>query len=46
MRVLTRNIKSVRLHIATQARAVKALNPDVVCLQETKATDDGGFGEE
>ena len=36
MRVITWNINSVRLRINSVKRAVKKLNPDVLCLQETK----------
>ena len=40
MRIVTWNINSVRLRLATLERVVKTLNPDVVCLQETKAIDE------
>jgi exodeoxyribonuclease-3 len=40
VRVVTWNINSVRLRVATLERVVKTLRPDVLCLQETKATDD------
>ena len=36
MRVITWNINSVRLRINSVKRAVKKLDPDVLCLQETK----------
>ena len=38
--VTTWNINSVRLRINLVARFVKAVRPDVVCLQETKCRDD------
>tara|TARA_B100001109_G_scaffold246627_1_gene235543 strand:+ start:42 stop:848 length:807 start_codon:yes stop_codon:yes gene_type:complete len=36
MRVITWNINSVRLRINSVKKAVKKLNPDILCLQETK----------
>ena len=39
MRVITWNINSVRLRIGLIDRLNKEQNPDVICLQETKATD-------
>src|ERR1700730_8747285 len=36
----TWNINSVRLRIDLVARFLKAVRPDVVCLQETKCPDD------
>jgi len=39
MRVITWNINSVRLRINLVDRFNKEQNPDVICLQETKATD-------
>src|SRR5882757_6314913 len=36
----TWNINSVRLRIDLVARFVKAVRPDVICLQETKCPDD------
>ncbi len=39
MKIVTWNINSVRLRLDNLARVVKALNPDVICLQETKAED-------
>ena len=36
MRVITWNINSVRLRINSVKRVVKKINPDVLCLQETK----------
>ena len=36
MRVVTWNINSVRLRIKSVRRVVKKLNPDILCLQETK----------
>jgi exodeoxyribonuclease III len=38
--VTTWNINSVRLRIDLVARFVKAVRPDVLCLQETKCADD------
>src|ERR1700731_3609781 len=34
------NINSVRLRINLVAKFLKAANPDVICLQETKCPDD------
>jgi len=36
----TWNINSVRLRIDLVARFIKAVRPDVLCLQETKCPDD------
>ena len=38
--VTTWNINSVRLRINSVARFIKAVRPDVLCLQETKCPDD------
>src|SRR3974390_1840049 len=38
--VTTWNINSVRLRIGSVARFVKAVRPDILCLQETKCPDD------
>src|SRR3954468_24589412 len=38
--VTTWNINSVRLRINLVARFLKAVRPDVLCLQETKCPDD------
>jgi len=38
--VTTWNINSVRFRINLVARFVKAIRPDVLCLQETKCTDE------
>src|SRR5437588_1794149 len=38
--ITTWNINSVRLRIDGMARFVKAVRPDVLCLQETKCPDD------
>src|SRR2546428_10908062 len=38
--ITTWNINSVRLRIEGMARFVKAVRPDVLCLQETKCPDD------
>ena len=34
------NINSVRLRINLVARFIKAVRPDILCLQETKCPDD------
>jgi exodeoxyribonuclease-3 len=39
MKVMTWNINSVRLRAQLVLKAIKALDPDVVCLQETKSPD-------
>jgi Exonuclease III len=36
MRVVTWNINSVRLRINSVQKVVKKLNPDILCLLETK----------
>ena len=38
--ITTWNINSVRLRIDQVAKFVKAVRPDVLCLQETKCPDD------
>jgi exodeoxyribonuclease-3 len=38
--IATWNINSVRLRIDSVARFIKAVRPDVLCLQETKCPDD------
>src|SRR5205085_3202817 len=38
--IATWNINSVRLRIDTVAKFIKAVRPDVLCLQETKCPDD------
>jgi exodeoxyribonuclease-3 len=40
LKITTWNINSVRLRINLVARFVKAVRPDVLCLQETKCPDD------
>jgi len=40
MRIVTWNINSVRLRLPLVAQLTKAVAPDVLCLQETKANDD------
>src|ERR1700694_5811682 len=40
LKVTTWNINSVRLRINLVARFVKAVRPDILCLQETKCPDD------
>tara|TARA_B100000886_G_scaffold339929_1_gene307000 strand:- start:1168 stop:1953 length:786 start_codon:yes stop_codon:yes gene_type:complete len=40
MRIITWNINSVRLRIPALAKVCAILDPDVVCLQETKVPDD------
>src|SRR5262249_35205780 len=38
--VTTWNINSVRLRINLVARFIRAVRPDIICLQETKCPDD------
>src|SRR5262249_21435744 len=38
--VTTWNINSIRLRIGLVARFIKAVRPDILCLQETKCPDD------
>ena len=49
LRVATWNINSLRLRLPLLARLTEALDPDVICLQETKVPDElfpvGGPGE-
>jgi len=45
MRIVTWNINSLRLRLPLVERLVGALNPDVLCLQETKV-EDGLFPHE
>ncbi len=40
MRICTWNVNSVRLRVDHIRRLVAAARPDVICLQETKVTDD------
>ena len=40
MRILTWNINSLRLRLASLERLTSALAPDIVCLQETKVPDE------
>jgi exodeoxyribonuclease-3 len=40
MKIVTWNINSVRLRLSNLGRVVEELDPDVICLQETKAHDD------
>ena len=40
MRLLTWNINSVRLRLPLLEKLVKAENPDIICLQETKCPDE------
>ena len=40
LRIATWNINSVRLRRPLLAELVKALDPDVLCLQETKCPDE------
>ena len=40
MRIVTWNINSVRLRIDLLGKLAKTLEPDVICLQETKVTDE------
>ena len=39
MRIVTWNINSLRLRLPLLGRLVEALDPDVICLQETKVPD-------
>ena len=39
MRIATWNINSLRLRLPMLSKVVKALRPDMVCLQETKVED-------
>jgi exodeoxyribonuclease-3 len=40
MRILTWNINSIRIRIQQLKRVCEELNPDIVCLQETKVEDE------
>jgi exodeoxyribonuclease-3 len=40
LRLVTWNINSLRLRLATLSRIVGRLSPDIVCLQETKVPDE------
>jgi exodeoxyribonuclease-3 len=40
LRIVTWNINSLRLRLPLLGRVVAALDPDVICLQETKVPDD------
>ena len=40
MRIATWNINSVRLRAGLIERFVKEVNPDIICLQETKVVDE------
>ena len=40
MRLVTWNINSLRLRMPLLEKLTTALQPDVVCLQETKGTDE------
>jgi exodeoxyribonuclease-3 len=40
LKITTWNINSVRLRIDLVARFIKAVRPDILCLQETKCPDD------
>ena len=40
MRIATWNINSVRLRAGLIQRFVKEVNPDIICLQETKVVDE------
>jgi exodeoxyribonuclease-3 len=40
MRIVTWNINSLRLRLALLERLIAALDPDVICLQETKVPDE------
>lgn len=40
MRIITWNINSLRLRLPALSKVCTILDPDVICLQETKVTDD------
>ena len=40
LKVTTWNVNSVRFRIDLVAKFIKSVRPDVLCLQETKCTDD------
>jgi exodeoxyribonuclease-3 len=40
MRIITWNINSLRIRLQLLKRVCETLNPDIVCLQETKVPDD------
>ncbi len=40
LRIATWNINSLRLRLPLLTRLVEALNPDIICLQETKVPDE------
>jgi exodeoxyribonuclease-3 len=40
MRIVTWNINSLRLRLGLLERLIEALDPDVICLQETKVPDE------
>ena len=40
MKISTWNINSVRLRLPGIKRLISEINPDVICLQETKVIDD------
>ena len=40
LRIATWNINSLRLRVGLLDKLVEALNPDVICLQETKVADE------
>ena len=40
MKIVSWNINSVRLRIDALGEVLSSINPDVICLQETKATND------
>jgi exodeoxyribonuclease-3 len=40
MRIVTWNINSLRLRVSLLGRLIAALDPDVICLQETKVPDE------
>ena len=40
LRIATWNINSLRLRLPLLERLVQALDPDVICLQETKVPDE------
>ncbi len=40
LRIVTWNINSLRLRVKLLERLIDALDPDVICLQETKVPDE------
>ncbi|MGA0346762.1 MAG: endonuclease/exonuclease/phosphatase family protein, partial [Alphaproteobacteria bacterium] len=40
MRIITWNINSIRIRLQLLKRVCEQLNPDIICLQETKVPND------